>query len=155
MKKVPYGGPTNNRHHCIKFSCHGDLVSRICAPLSQTVGPNIKNSKKTSEYGLEKDTERSGRDVIEGKSQHSTSKNVPAEIRTGHLWNTGHKPHPFPQPVLKESTKITGMEKCTRKKRTSTYSPNALFVILYTSQTSVFAQRRRRKKIVYVLRVGF
>jgi hypothetical protein len=39
VKKVPYGGPTNNRHHYIKFSCHGDLVFRICAPLSQTVGP--------------------------------------------------------------------------------------------------------------------
>jgi hypothetical protein len=32
-KQVPYCGPTNIGHHCIKFSCHGDLATGICATL--------------------------------------------------------------------------------------------------------------------------
>lgn len=33
MNQLPYWGPTNINYNCTKFSDHGDLVTRIYAPL--------------------------------------------------------------------------------------------------------------------------
>lgn len=37
MKPIPYWGPINVRHHHTKFSCRGNLISKICAPLSELI----------------------------------------------------------------------------------------------------------------------
>jgi hypothetical protein len=45
VNQVPFSGSINIRHHSTEFSCNGDLMPQICAPLCQTLLFRCKTMK--------------------------------------------------------------------------------------------------------------
>jgi hypothetical protein len=52
-QQVSHRGPTNIRYHHTKFSCHGDLVHEICAPLTHTCLIILQYGDKPLNFGYD------------------------------------------------------------------------------------------------------